>query len=258
MLQQNETKVKRHKSILEQLDKDNYVSVQHLCDLFEVSAVTIRKDLKFLEDKGLLFRTHGGATSQNPYINDRHVNEKEKLHVSEKESIANEAVKLVKPNDSIMIASGTTMQALAKALTIEEQLNITTSSLNVSLELTKSPYYDILQLGGTVRHSSSSVTGHFSQAVLENISCNLLFLGVDGIDINHGCTTTSLEEAMLNKKMIASAQKVIILADSSKFNRKGFGKICDLSEIHHIITDSGISDTLAQEIKKLGIQLTLV
>ncbi|MFD0931746.1 DeoR/GlpR family DNA-binding transcription regulator [Psychroflexus salinarum] len=250
--------MKRHKSILEQLDKDNYVSVQHLCDLFEVSAVTIRKDLKFLEDKGLLFRTHGGATSQNPYIIDRHVSEKEKLNVTEKEAIAKAAVELIKPNDSIMIASGTTMQALAKALTIEEQLNITTSSLNVSLELTKSPYYDILQLGGTVRHSSSSVTGHFSQAVLENISCNLLFLGVDGIDINHGCTTTSLEEAMLNKKMIASAQKVIVLADSSKFNRKGFGKICDLSEIHHIITDSGISDTLAQEIKKLGIQLTLV
>lgn len=250
--------MKRHQAILDLLEKESYVSVQQLCDLFKVSAVTIRKDLKLLEDKGLLFRTHGGATAENPYINDRHVNEKEKLHVKEKEAIANAAVKLIKPHDSIMIASGTTMQALAKALTIEDELNITTSSLNVSLELTKSPYYDILQLGGTVRHSSSSVTGHFSQAVLENISCNLLFLGVDGIDINHGCTTTSLEEAMLNKKMIASAQKVIVLADSSKFNRKGFGKICDLSEIHHIITDSGISTTIAEEIKGTGIQLTLV
>lgn len=250
--------MKRHQAILDLLEKENYVSVQQLCDLFKVSAVTIRKDLKLLEDKGLLFRTHGGATVENPYINDRHVSEKEKLHVSEKEAIAKAAVKLIKPNDSIMIASGTTMQALAKTLSIEEQLNITTSSLNVSLELTKSPYYDILQLGGTVRHSSSSVTGHFSQAVLENISCNLLFLGVDGIDINHGCTTTSLEEAMLNKKMISSAQKVIVLADSSKFNRKGFGKICNLSEIHHIITDSGISHTLAEEIQSMGIQLTLV
>jgi DeoR family transcriptional regulator of aga operon len=226
--------------------------------LFEVSAVTIRKDLKFLEDKGLLFRTHGGATIQNPYINDRHVSEKEKLNVKEKEAIAEAAIQFIKPNDSIMIASGTTMQMLAKAIHIEDHLNITTSSLNVALELTKSPYHDILQLGGTVRHSSSSVTGHFSQAVLENISCNLLFLGVDGIDVNHGCTTTSLEEAMLNKKMIASAQKIIVLADSSKFNRKGFGKICNLSEIHHIITDAGISDTLSKELKGMGIQLTMV
>lgn len=250
--------MKRHQAILELLEKDSYISVQELCDFFKVSAVTIRKDLKLLEGKGLLFRTHGGATNENPYINDRHVNEKEKLHVKEKEAIAAEAVKLINPNDSIIIASGTTMQTFAKALKIEETLNITTSSLNVSLELTKSPYYKILQLGGNVRHNSSSVTGHYSDAVLENISCHLLFLGVDGIDINYGCSTTSLEEATLNKKMIASAQKVIILADSSKFNRKGFGKICDLSEIHQIITDSRLSNTLAKEIKSLGIQLTLV
>lgn len=250
--------MKRHQAILELLEKENYVSVSQLCDLFEVSAVTIRKDLKLLEDKGLLFRTHGGATIQNPYINDRHLSEKEKLNVTEKEAIAKAAVELIKPNDSIMIASGTTMQSLAMALNIDGPLNVTTSSLNVAIELTKSPYYDILQLGGNVRHSSSSVTGHFSQAILENISCNLLFLGVDGIDVNHGCTTTSLEEAMLNKKMIESAQKIIVLADSSKFNRKGFGKICDISEIHQIITDSGISQTLAKEIKGLGIQLTIV
>ena len=250
--------MKRHQAILDLLQKEGYVGVSQLCEMFNVSAVTIRKDLKLLENKGLLFRTHGGATFENPYINDRNVSEKEKIHVKEKNAIAEAAVKLIKPEDSIMIGSGTTMQSLAKAINIEGNLNVTTSSLNVSLELTKSPYYDILQLGGNVRHSSSSVTGHFSQAILENISCNLLFLGVDGIDISYGCTTTNLGEAMLNKKMIESAQKIIILADSSKFNRKGFGKICDISEIHHIITDSEISSTLAQEIRDLGIQLTLV
>lgn len=250
--------MKRHQAILELLENESYVSVAQLCDIFEVSAVTIRKDLKLLEDKGLLFRTHGGATIKNPYINDRHVSEKEKINVKEKEAIANAAVQLIKPNDSIMIASGTTMQMLAKALNIEDHLNITTSSLQVALELTKSPYYNILQLGGNVRHSSSSVNGHFSHSLLENISCNLLFLGVDGINVDFGCTTTSLEEAILNKKMMDSAQQVIVLADSSKFNRKGFGKICELSDIHHIITDSGITNTMAKEIKEMGIELTVV
>jgi DeoR family transcriptional regulator of aga operon len=250
--------MKRHQAILDLLQNEGYIGVSELCKMFNVSAVTIRKDLKLLENKGLLFRTHGGATFENPYINDRNVSEKEKIHIKEKNAIALAAVKLIKPEDSIMIGSGTSMQSLAKAINIEGHLNVTTSSLNVSLELTKSPHYDILQLGGNVRHSSSSVTGHFSQAILENISCNLLFLGVDGIDMGYGCTTTSLSEAMLNKKMIESAQKIIILADSSKFNRKGFGKICDISEIHHIITDSGISSTLAQEIRDHGIQLTLV
>jgi DeoR family transcriptional regulator of aga operon len=250
--------MKRHQAILDLLQKESYIGVSELCEMFNVSAVTIRKDLKLLENKGLLFRTHGGATFENPYINDRNISEKEKIHIKEKNAIALAAVKLIKPEDSIMIGSGTSMQSLAKAINIEGHLNVTTSSLNVSLELTKSLHYDILQLGGNVRHSSSSVTGHFSQAILENISCNLLFLGVDGIDMSYGCTTTSLSEAMLNKKMIQSAQKIIILADSSKFNRKGFGKICDISEIHHIITDSGISDALAQEIRDRGIELTLV
>jgi len=249
--------MKRHQSILEILHSEGYVNVSHLCDLFKVSAVTIRKDLKLLEDKGLLFRTHGGASLQNPYINDQHVSEKEKLNVTEKEAIAKAAVKLIQPNDSIMIASGTTMHSLAKAMSMREHLNITTSSLLVSLELTKSPNFHIIQLGGSIRYNSSSVTGHYSQSLLQNISCNLLFLGVDGIDLNHGCTTTSLEEATLNKEMINSAQKVIVLADSSKFNRKGFGKICDLSKIHHVITDSGINSALAEEIRALGIQLTI-
>ena len=194
--------MKRHQAILDLLQKEGYIGVSELCDMFNVSAVTIRKDLKLLENKGLLFRTHGGATFENPYINDRNVSEKEKIHVKEKNAIARAAVKLIKPEDSIMIGSGTSMQSLAKAINIEGNLNITTSSLNVSLELTKSPYYDILQLGGNVSHSSSSITGHFSQPILENISFNLLFLWLDGIDIIYWCTTTSLIVSMLNKKMI--------------------------------------------------------
>ena len=249
--------MKRHQAILNLLEEQGSVTVTDLCNRFQVSAVTIRKDLKLLEDKGLLFKTHGGATTHNPYIKEKHVNEKEKLNVREKEAIANAAVELIRPRDSIMIASGTTMQMLAKALTMEEQLNITTSSLNVALQLTQSPYYNILQLGGNIRHSSSSVTGHFSHSLLENISCNHQFLVADGIEVGYGCTTTSLEEAILNRKMIASAEKVIVLADSSKFNRKSFGKICDLSDIHHIITDSGIPDSTARDIEDMGIQLTI-
>lgn len=249
--------MKRHLSILKFLETNNYVSVQHLCETFKVSAVTIRKDLKLLEKKGLLFRTHGGASSHNPYIKDRHVNEKVKINVAEKEAITKEALKLIKPNDSIMIASGTTMQMLAKKIQLEHQLSITTSSLNVALELTKSPYYEVLQLGGMVRHSSSSVNGHFSHSLLENITCNLLFLGVDGIDIDYGCTTTSLDEAILNQKMIKSAQKVILLADSSKFEKKGFGKICALTDVDQIITDNKVSEKIINRIKELGVELKI-
>ncbi|WP_283641161.1 DeoR/GlpR family DNA-binding transcription regulator [Mesonia mobilis] len=250
--------MKRHQEILEILQKDNYVEVTDLCEKLDVSAVTIRKDLKLLEDKGLLFRTHGGASFENPYMKDRPVNEKEKISIEEKNGIAQAAANLISENDSFMIASGTTVQALARAINIQGKLNIITSSLNVAVELLKNKDYDIIQLGGNVRHSSSSVIGHYANFILNDISCNQLFIGVDGIDLDYGCTTTSLEEAALNQKMIQSAQKTIVLADSSKFGKKSFGKICSLDCVHHIITDSGISSKVVNRIKAMGIKLTVV
>ncbi len=250
--------MKRHQLILEKLNHEHHIEVSELCEELKVSAVTIRKDLKLLEDKGLLFRTHGGASLENPYINDRPVNEKEKISVSEKSDIAKTAAGLIKDNDSIMIASGTTVQQLAKSITNKGSLNVITSSLNVSLELLNHQNIEVIQLGGNLRHSSSSVTGHYAQHILEHISCNLLFLGVDGIDIEYGCTTTSLEEALLNQKMMEASQRTIILADSSKFGKKSFGRICGLEQVDQIITDSAISPNLAKKIQDLGVQLSIV
>ena len=250
--------MKRHQLILDKLNHEQHVEVSELCEELNVSAVTIRKDLKLLEDKGLLFRTHGGASLENPYINDRPVNEKEKISVIEKSDIAKEAAKLIKDNDSIMIASGTTVQQLAKSITNKGALNVITSSLNVALELLNHQNIQVIQLGGNIRHTSSSVTGHYAEHILEHISCNQLFLGVDGIDLEYGCTTTSLEEALLNQKMMKSSQRTIILADSSKFGKKSFGRICAIEQVDQIITDNGISSSLAKKIRDLGIKLSII
>src|SRR5690349_16783168 len=104
----------RHQLILKKLSKEGYANVVDLCRELDVSTVTIRKDLKLLEDKNLLFRTHGGATTKNPYTSDRPVNEKEKLQSAEKNKIGMAAAKTIEQNDSIIIASGTTVLALAK------------------------------------------------------------------------------------------------------------------------------------------------
>src|SRR3546814_6028174 len=114
----------RHQFIISKVQKEGYVNVLDLCKALDVSSVTIRKDLKLLEDKNLLFRTHGGATLNNPYMTDRPVNEKEKLQSAEKMRIGAAAAKLIQPNDSIVIASGTTVLALAKALQPRESLKI--------------------------------------------------------------------------------------------------------------------------------------
>lgn len=248
----------RHQLILKKLKENGYVNVQELSTEMNVSDVTIRKDLKLLEDKNLLFRTHGGGSIKNPYANDRPVNEKEQIFREEKQKIAQEAAKLIGQNDSIIIASGTTVLALARCINPPSHLTVITSALNVALELSHRPNVEVLQLGGQLRQNSSSVAGPYAEELLRDVTCGVLFLGVDGIDMETGLTTTSLMEARLNQKMMEAAQVTVILADSSKFGRRGLGKICSIDKIQHIITDSGIPDSMKRMLEESGIKVTIV
>lgn len=248
----------RHQYILNKIQTDGTIDVQSLCKKLNVSSVTIRKDLKLLEDKNLLYRTHGGATLNNPYTVDRPVNEKEHLQSAEKMRIGAFAAGLIEDNDSIIIASGTTVLAMARCIKPKGNLTVLTSALNVGLELLNHNDIEIIQLGGVIRKSSASVAGPYSDNVLGNVFCSKLYLGVDGIDMEFGLTTTSAAEAQLNKQMIESSQKVIVLADSTKFGKRGFGKICGIEEVDHIITDSGISDQTRKGLESLGIKVTII
>ncbi|RZK50642.1 MAG: DeoR/GlpR transcriptional regulator [Pedobacter sp.] len=248
----------RHQIILNTISQNGSVDVQSLCKELKVSSVTIRKDLKLLEDKNLLYRTHGGATLHNPYTPDKPVNEKELLQASEKLQIGIEAAKLLVENDSIIIASGTTVLAFARQINAKDYLTVITASLNVALELIGLPHVEVIQLGGVLRKSSSSVTGPFAEGMLIESYCSKLFLGVDGIDLEFGLTTTNALEAHLNKRMIEASQKIVVLADSTKFGKRGFGRICGLDKVDHIITDKGLSEAYRKGVESLGIKLTLV
>ena len=115
-----------------------------------------------------------------------------------------------------------------------------------------------MQLGGMLRKSSSSVMGPYSEAILNEFFCSKLFLGVDGIDLEFGLTTTNMMEAHLNRQMISVSQKTIVLTDSTKFGKRGFGKICNIDEIDHIITDSGISEYIVNQLQSMGVTVTIV
>lgn len=252
------TQTERHQFILDLLKQGGSVNVSLLSSKLKVSSVTIRKDLAILEEKNLLYRTHGGAVLIDPYIPTRHVSEKQNINPEEKRRIGVEAVKLLNDKDAILIASGTTVQAFARCIPEDIRLTVITSAMNVAVDLLGKPNIEVVQLGGIVRHTSSSVVGKYAESMLGNFSCSKLFLGVDGIDLDYGLTTTNLMEASLNRAMAEASHKTIVLADSSKFGFRGFSKICDIDCVDQIITDDGIQAKTAARLEDMGIKVTIV
>ncbi len=251
------TKEERQALILELLMQHDSILVTDLATHLNVSSVTIRKDLTDLEREKKLYRNHGKAILIDPYIDNRNVSEKEKLYVEEKRLIGMKAANLIAPKDSILIASGTTMHALARSIAPADELTVITASMEVSNILASEKNICIIQLGGILRHSSLSVVGKYAENILADFSCSKLFIGVDGIDLDFGITTTNMMEASLNRVMMQTAQKTIVLADSSKFGRRGFSKIADMEDIDHIITDSKTPPSTALRIEEMGIELTI-
>lgn len=227
----------RQNRIMEIMRQQNAVSVATLSSLMKVSEVTIRKDLTMLEEQHMLYRVHGSAILVNRYINDRSVAEKEKLYADEKHAIGVYAARLIGQND---------------------RLTVITSAFSVASELSTRRSVDVIQLGGMVRRSSLSVLGPFAEQMLGSLSCSKLFMGVDGVDLDYGVTTTNHIEASLHKQMIASVQKVIVLADSSKFGRRGFSKICDMSAVDQIITDDKAPASVIERLQESGVDVTVV
>ncbi|SDD64185.1 transcriptional regulator, DeoR family [Algoriphagus faecimaris] len=252
------TLAERHRYILDQLEKTGLVTVSDLAKELNVTMVTVRKDLKLLEDKGLLFRSHGSATSVSPYVSDRSVQVKKLEQVEEKRKIAEKALDFLELNEAIIIGSGTTVGTFAQAIPRNYPLTVLTSAMNVALALIDTTELELVQLGGVVRKSSSSAVGHFAEEMLKSFACSKLFLSVDGISLEHGLTTSNMMEAHLNAEMIRSVQKTIVLADSQKFGRKGFGKICELEDIDVIITDSGIPEIYREKLEEKGIEVWVV
>lgn len=247
----------RHKYILDTLAKDGFVKVIDAAQHLDVTTVTIRKDLKLLEERGLLYRTHGSASPVNPHMKDRAITEKEKLFPDEKNRIGREAAKLIEDDDYIIINSGSTVCAFAEQIQAKGRLTIVSASIKASMVLSQKDNINVIQLGGTIRKRSMSIVGDFAASLLKDIACSKLFLGVDGVDLEYGITNSNIEEAELNRRMMDSALRIIVLCDSSKFGRKGFGKVCPLDKVDTIITDDNVPASVVHDIEEAGIELII-
>ena len=225
-----------------------------------VSKVTIRKDIKILESKGLLYKVHGSARPANPHVADLDVHVKDNINRDAKRRIAQRAAEMLGETDSIIMASGSTVYAFAEEIKMRmwHHLNIVTPFLRLGVLLNESENVNVVQLGGSVHKKSLSVLGEEAARELDDCICSKVFFGVDGIDPEHGITTSTIDEAKLTRRMMHAASQVIVLADSSKFGQRGFGRICALEDIDVIVTDERIPEQMISIIEEAGVDLIIV
>src|SRR5699024_3364282 len=245
-------------SIIHKIESKGSVRVDELSEKFDVSSVTIRNDLDFLEEKGLIHRTYGGALLRNNVYKDPSIEEKGKINIEEKERIGNYAAGLVKKGDSIILDSGSTTREVALNLKNKKDITILTNAINIALELAGSTGIRTMLTGGILRHKSYSLVGPEAEKTMQNYFFDKIFLGIDGINLEHGLTTSNPQEAQLNRIMVKQSNTVIAVTDSTKFGRHSFCHICDLDQIDMIITDNQISSEMEEKLDKRQITVIKV
>ena len=243
----------RRRAILESINRDGRVLVGELARNFDTSEVTIRKDLEILHSHGLLHRTHGGALpSRETALSDPTLREKERLHRKEKNRIAQAAAAMTREGQVVVLDSGSTTTAVARALRRFHNLTVITNSVNIATEV------EVILTGGTLRKNSFSLVGPIAEDTLRRLNADVLFLGVDGLDARYGLSTPNLLEAKVNRVMVEISRKVVAVCDASKFGRRSLSLILPPSGVHRVITDRCAPKPEVQKLQKSGIEVTLV
>ena len=258
MKKNNHSTVERRKKILNLLTEHGEVFVDELSSKFNVSEVTIRNDLDQLESKNLLIRARGGALKHEQSVGiDYMISEKNKLNQAEKIRIGKVAANLINESETIILDSGTTTLEIAKNLGEIQSLNVITNAINIVNQLIPNQGVNIIVPGGTLRKKSHSLVGPIAEKNLKNLSVDKAFIGVDGLDPEHGAFTPNIEEASLNQIMIEITKEVILVADSSKFKRRSLAFICPTNKIDMVVTDDKIPQEDLKKLQESGIKVII-
>lgn len=245
----------RQEKILSVLKRDKKVFVRDLCELLSVSAVTVRNDLRELEERRALLRTHGGAI---PYSNtgfEENTERKNTKNVAKKQAIAREAVKLVYDGDTIAIDTGTTAFEFAKTLTAKKELTVVTNDVRIALFLDENSDANVILIGGFLRRGYNCNIGPIAEASLRGLFVDKCFMATNGLTASAGATTPNADQAAIKRMMIEHSNQTILLCDGDKLGRNSLVSFASVESIHSIITDESASCDEINMIEALGVEV---
>ena len=249
-------KNKRQYAILEYIYEKKEATVNELSEKFNVSKVTVRKDLIELEEKGKIKKNHGGAIpSENIFLNETPYYKKNMTAINEKRKIGALAAKLIQDKQIVIIDNGSTTNEIASYLN-DKEIVVVTNDVRIANKLATYPSMSVVICGGYIKTPGYAIFGPMAEDLFKHTLADICFLSVDSLNINEGLSYNFLDSVAVKKQMIKNANKVIVLCDSSKIGKKSFAKLCDVDKIDIIITDKMESD-LKKRFEEKGVRVLI-
>ncbi|MFD3155669.1 DeoR/GlpR family DNA-binding transcription regulator [Haloimpatiens sp. FM7330] len=247
----------RQQKILELLKDKNSIKVSQVCELLNVSESTIRRDLQEMEANNLLERTHGGAVTVEKTSFEPSFEEKKQEKNLEKSNIGKAAADLIKDNDTVILDCGTTILEIAKNIKAKN-ITVITNSIDIATELLNKKGIELIVTGGNLRLHTRAMVGPITEKILRNFRVDKVFLGANGISIKEGVTTPNFIEAQTKRTMIEVSKKIIVVSDSSKFDKVSLSVVCNLKDIDKIITTNDIDENIIKDYINAGVEMITV
>ena len=251
----------RLNKIVEIVSDEGRITIAEICDLFDISDMTARRDLNKLDRQGLLRRVHGGAIAQLGRSYEPPFPTRSKKNIDKKKAIGERAADLIYDGDSIALDVGTTTLEIVHGLRQKRNLTIVTSCLQIVNEIaaTLSLEQDVrlIMVGGIVRPRELSLVGMFSERMYQDLHVDKAFIGIGGISLKDGLTEYNLEDARIKQILLQSAREKIVVADSSKFGKTTFVAVGPLSAVDWIVTDVNVPNEMIEQINSLGVKVII-
>jgi DeoR/GlpR family transcriptional regulator of sugar metabolism len=248
----------RRQEIAKRINDCERASVAELAGQFGVSEVTIRADLQALAARNLIVRTHGGAVAAGRGLRELSLADRTQQQVSEKDRIGAAGAALVSNDNAVILDASSTALAIARHLKHRRELTLLTNSIAIAHEMLDAPGVTVVMPGGTLRRDMASLTGGNGLEPLRGFNIQKGFFGAHGLSLPEGLTDVSLPEAETKRKLVAMCRQVFGVVDSTKWGRFGLASFAAPEVITCVITDAQAPADLVEQVRALGIKVTLV
>jgi DeoR/GlpR family transcriptional regulator of sugar metabolism len=246
-------KAERQKQLLEAISQYRKITITELSGQFDVSDITIRRDLKTLEEQGLVQLAHGGMVYSKPVQQEPPIIQRQQIQRDAKLRIAARAASLITDGESVFIGSGSTAYFVARCLKHQRQVTVVTNALSIVNELADDTNINLIVLGGMLRTTELSMIGHITEQALREVRVDKVIFGIRAIDVEAGLTNDYMPEIMTDRAILDMGSQVILVADHSKFGRIASAFVAPIHRVSTVITDNQSNRQILSQIDALGV-----